>query len=185
MLARYRVHGHRFEGYWAYTRTVDTYYEAHLDLLDGKIDIEAWQVRTNNYDNGLVRQVPPIFRHWTHAEGSLIGEGSLVDGTVLGSVLGPGVRVARGAVISDSILFNDVTVEAGAQVHRAIVDKRVRIGKGASLGEIEAPSGTRASPVSARGIVLVGKNARIAESGVVPVGGIVPPGAVWERGDGP
>lgn len=180
MMARHRVFGHVFDGYWAYTRTVDAYYAAHQDLLEGRIDIEAWRVRTNNEDNSLVRQVPPIFRQWTHAEGSLIGEGGIVDGTVLGSVLGPGVKVARGAVITDSILFSDVVVEAGARVHQAIVDKRVRIGSGAGLGEAPPPANGRGgSAVSARGIVLVGKNARIEPGAIVPVSGIVPPGAVW------
>ena len=186
MMSRYRVFGHLFEGYWAYTRTVDSYYEAHLDLLEGKIDIESWLVRTNNQDNGLVRQVPPIFRHWTEAEGSLIGEGCILDGTVLGSVLGPGVRVGRGARIEGSILFYDVVVEPGAQVRHAIVDKRVRIGREANLGMAEAPIGSRgAGAVSARGIVLVGKTARIEAGAVVPVGGIVAPGSVRTRADGP
>lgn len=180
MMARYNVFGHVFDGYWAYTRTVDTYYAAHQDLLAGLIDLDAWQIRTNNQDNGLVRQVPPIFRHWTHAEGSLIGEGCIVDGTVLGSVLGPGVKVARSAVISDSILFGDVVVEAGAKVHQAIVDKRVHIGSGASLGEAGSPArGRGASPVSARGIVLIGKNARIASGASLPAGSIVSPGPGW------
>jgi glucose-1-phosphate adenylyltransferase len=185
MMSRYRVFGHVFDGYWAYTRTVDAYYEAHQDLLEGKIDIESWLVRTNNQDNGLVRQVPPIFRHWTRAEGSLIGEGSIVDGTVVDSVLGPGVRVARGAVVEGSILFNDVVVEAGAEVHRAIVDKRARVGRDARLGRDAAPTERAGAAVSARGIVLLGKGARVDPQARVPAGGLVPPRGRWTAGGAP
>ena len=134
MLAKYRVCGHVFDGYWAYTRTIDAYYEAHQDLLDGRIDLESWMVRTNNSDNTLVRQIPPIFRTWSEVDRSLISEGSIVDGTVTGSVLGPGVKVSRGAVVEDSILFNDVVVGAGARIRGAILDKRVAVGREATIG---------------------------------------------------
>ena len=69
MMARYRVFGHVFDGYWAYTRTVDAYYEAHQDLLDGRSTSTRWRVRTNNKDNGLVRQVPPHLPHLDRGRG--------------------------------------------------------------------------------------------------------------------
>ncbi|MBM3317027.1 MAG: glucose-1-phosphate adenylyltransferase [Candidatus Eisenbacteria bacterium] len=177
MLARGRVYGHIHDGYWAYTRTVDSYYDAHRDLLDGKIDIDAWQVRTNNVDNGLVRQVPPIFRAWTEASDCLISEGCIVEGAVRGSVLGPGVRIGRGAVVEASILFGDAVVEPGARVRAAIVDKRALIGAQAAVG-IDAPAegGARGAVVSAKGIALVGKAARLQPGSRLPRGGIVAPG---------
>ncbi len=179
MLARYRVCGHIFDGYWAYTRTVDTYYDAHRDLLAGKIDIAAWQVRTNNNDNGLVGHVPPIFRAWAQVGGSLVCEGCIVEGAVVDSVLGPGVKVGRGAVVESSILFNDVVVGRDAHLRRAIVDKRVHIDAGAGIGLAEPIAATPgASPVSARGIALIGKSAHIEAGVTVPAGGIIPPQAV-------
>jgi glucose-1-phosphate adenylyltransferase len=177
MMERYRVYGHILEGYWAYTRTVDSYYDAHRDLLDGKIDIDAWLVRTNNNDNGLVRQVPAIFRTWTEAEDCFISEGCIIDGTVRGSVLGPGVRVGRGAVIESSILFQDTVIGPGAQLRTAIVDKRCVIGEQARIGLDPPERGVRnGAAVSAKGIALVGKTARVGPGKIVPRGGIVPPG---------
>jgi len=175
MLADFRVYAYIFDSYWAYTRTVDAYYEAHEDLLDGKIDLQRWSVRTNHEDSTLVRQTPPIFRSWTEAENSLISEGCIVEGRVQDSVLGPGVRVRKGAVVEASILFNDVVVEEDAQVRKAIVDKRALIGRGAVLGgKGERPS--RDGPVvSRRGIALIGKGVRIAAGATVPAGGIVSP----------
>jgi glucose-1-phosphate adenylyltransferase len=181
MLAKYRVCGHVFDGYWAYTRTIDAYYEAHQDLLDGRIDLESWMVRTNNSDNTLVRQIPPIFRTWSEVDRSLISEGSIVDGTVTGSVLGPGVKVSRGAVVEDSILFNDVVVGAGARIRGAILDKRVAVGREATIGVADPDEKPAAAPgVSELGIALIGKAARIADRAQIPRWGVVQPGAEVE-----
>jgi len=182
MLAKYRVGGYLFDGYWAYTRTVDSYYQAHEDLLRGVIDLDAWRLRTNNRDNTLVRQVPPIFRTWSEVANSLIGEGCLVDGCVKDSVLGPGVTVARGACVEGSILFNDVTVGEGAHIRGAIIDKRVRVGERATIGirePHERPTPHRA--VSERGLALIGKVARVAAGAEVPRWGIVAPHTTFER----
>jgi len=176
MMDRYRVRGYVFDGYWAYTRTIDTYFEAHQDLLRGKIDIEQWTLRTNNNDNSLARQTPPIFRTWTEAENSLICEGSIIDGKVVDSVLGPGVRVHRDAVVESSILFNDVVVGKGARLKDAILDKRSSVGEGATVGvQAEAPQ-TPTPAVSSRGIAVVGKGARIMAGGTVPRGAAIDPG---------
>jgi glucose-1-phosphate adenylyltransferase len=181
MLSRHRVCGYLFDGYWAYTRTIDGYYAAHQDLLAGEIDLDAWMVRTNNNDNSLARQTPSIFRTWTEAEGSLFSEGCVVDGKVTDSVLGPGVHVRRGAVVESSILFNEVVVGPGAHVRRAIVDKRVAIGEEVTIGVQEAPERAQpAPPVSPRGITIVGKGAVLADGAHVPRASVVHPRAVIE-----
>lgn len=177
MLRSGRVCGYLFDGYWAYTRTVDAYYAAHQDLLAGKIDLYQSGLRTNNQDNSLARQTPPIFRTWTEADNVLISEGCIVEGEVRDSVLGPGVHIGRGAVVTGSILFNDVVVSAKAEVHHAIIDKRVKIGRGATIGRDDQGSPPQAKhPVSKRGIAVIGKGAEVATGARVPKAGIVPPG---------
>ncbi len=182
ILDEYRVFGYEFTDYWAYTRTVDAYYQAHEDLLAGKIDLESWNIRTNNEDNALVRQTPPIFRAWTEAEGSLIGEGCIVEGRVVASVLGPGVHVGKDAVVEASVLFNDVVVEPEARVTQAILDKRSVVGRAASIGVASARRAPNDPVVSQRGISLVGKGARIAPGASVPQGGVVPPAGRADQG---
>lgn len=182
MLSRYRVCGYLFDGYWAYTRTVDAYYEAHQDLLQGRIDLERWMPRTNNNDNSLVRRTPPIFRAWTEAEGCLISEGCIVEGQVTDSVLGPGVHIQRGAVVESSILFSDVVVEQDAHVRQAIIDKRVTVGRRATVGVRPAPPRSQTTPpVSRKGIVVLGKGARLADGAAVPKCAAVHPGAVAQE----
>ena len=176
LLQNGRVCGYLFDGYWAYTRTIDSYYAAHQDLLAGKIDLYNSGLRTNNQDNSLARQTPPIFRTWTEAENSLISEGCVVEGRVVDSVLGPGVHIGRGAVVEGSILFNDVAIHADARVHNAIIDKRVTVGRGASIGlttEASVPPTTH--PVSTKGITVIGKAAVVADKARVPRAGVVQP----------
>jgi glucose-1-phosphate adenylyltransferase len=76
------------------------------------------------------------------------------------SVLGPGVRVEKGAVVRDSVVLNDTTIGRGAQVNRAIVDKRVQLGSGARVGAPEAPR-----------LAVVGKGSEVPEGFVVHPGG--------------
>ena len=92
----------------------------------------------------------------------MISHGCVIDGTVEHSILSPGVRVAAGAVVRDSIVLFDAVIERGAQVDRAIVDKEASIGSGAHVGVGEDLQPNRDEPERLyAGITLVGKRARV------------------------
>lgn len=129
-----RVYGWIFDGYWAYTRTVNAYYQAHQDLLARRIDLDEWAVRTNLHDSGAAGQPPPRVTGPATVQSSFISSGCEVEGTVIGSVLSPGVRVERGAQVINSILFHRTVVERDATVALTIADKGVVIGRGARVG---------------------------------------------------
>ena len=95
-----------------------------------------------------------------------------IAGTVVGSVIGPGVRVAKGAVVEDSVVFAQTVVEAGAEVRGAIVDSRCTIAQGARVGE--TPPGSR---VGDDRLVLVGRDSRVARGSVVGPGARLEPGS--------
>jgi glucose-1-phosphate adenylyltransferase len=77
-------------------------------------------------------------------------------------VLSPGVRVEAGALVRDSIIMNDTTIRAGAQVDRSIIDKLVEVGAGGCLGLGEDNTPNRAEPGNLNtGITIVGKSARL------------------------
>ncbi len=164
MISRYKVFGYIHDGYWAYTRTVDAYYDSHQDLLRGDIDLDAWLIRTNNNDNSLMRRTPPIFRSWTETDGSLISEGCIIEGTVRSSVLSPGVHVKRGAVIESSIIYSDVVIEENAHIKNAILDKRVFISRAATVGvkPPASPPDLHNPTTSQKGITILGKNVRVS-----------------------
>jgi glucose-1-phosphate adenylyltransferase len=99
----------------------------------------------------------------------MISAGCTINGTVINSVLAPGVVVEKGAVVKDSILFTDCVVETGAAVNLAIFDKRVHVGAAAVIGAGNNHHvANRKQPTHLyTGITLLGKEA------VVPSGQVV------------
>jgi len=156
-----RVYAYAFEGYWANVGAVPAYFEANMALL---ADIPAldlsdprWVIHTRS------EQRPPV---WLGPQatisGNLLCDGARIEGKVLRSVIGPGVYVAAGAEVSDSILMNDTVIGPGAVVDRAIIDKEVQVDADVVIGfgadntpSIQAPETLNT------GITLVGKRAHI------------------------
>ncbi|MFU8819008.1 MAG: glucose-1-phosphate adenylyltransferase family protein [Desulfurivibrio sp.] len=175
-----RVYAHSFRGYWRDVGTIQAYWEANMDLLlpDSPINPAAWGIRSNPEADGLpYDRCPARFVGAGQAKNSLIAAGCRIEGTVINSVLSPGVRIAPGAVVRDSIIFHDGRVEAGAVVDLAILDKRVLVGRGARVGHGEDRGvANRAHPQHLyTGISLIGKMAQIPENAVIGRNCIVAP----------
>lgn len=166
MLDSYRVFGYRFPGEWRYARTVEEFYHASLEVIapDSAISPEAWGVRTNLLDRATGDRTPSQFLATAEVRDSLVPDGCVIAGRVEHSVLSPGVHVADGAVVRDSVLFHDTVVEREARVIRCIVDKDVTIGAGAVVGQGRASAVNRASRVGLGcGVTLIGKTATIPQ----------------------
>ena len=137
MMEHRRAFGWVHYGRWEYARTLDAYHAAHQDLLGlaPRIDLQAWNVRTNT----MMRRSapPPPTRHFPGAEviDAFVAGGCQIAGRVERSVLSPDVRIAKGAVVRNSVLWEKVVVEEGAVLDGVICDKRCVIGKGAHVGE--------------------------------------------------
>lgn len=165
------VHGFELPGYWRDLGTPSEYLAAHRDLLAGRVDVfddPEWPILTRwpELPSAMIRRDAQV-------DGSIISAGADVAGTVVRSVLGPGVRVAKGAVVEDSVVFAQTTIEAGAEVRGAVVDSRCTIARGAKVGE--TPPGTR---IGDDRLVLVGRDSRIGRAVVVAPGAVVvAPGA--------
>ena len=155
-------------GYWKDVGQPALYLQSHRDLLADRVDVFDDPSR-------------PVISHWPDRPGarvrasaecrdSLLSPGCDVAGEVVGSVLGPGVVVERGASVHDSVIMEDCVIRAGAQVRTAIVDERCEIRSGARLGE--EPSGRVARDED---LVLVGRDSRIG--GEMPAGTRLEPGS--------
>ncbi len=134
MLAEsYRVFAFPYADYWVDVGTIHSFWEAHMDLLadQPRLDLldREWIIHTRSEER------PPVnIRTGATVNHSLITDGCVVEGSVEYSVLSPGVRVGRGAVVRYSIIMGDATIEPGAMVDRCIIDKNVVIGRGANVG---------------------------------------------------
>lgn len=161
-----RVCAYPFDSYWVDVGTVDSYWQAHMDLLvePPPVDLNdrSWITHTRTEER------PPV----RIARGATIVDSMITDGCVIApgvnierSVLAPGVRVDGGAVIRESVILTDTVVEAGAVIEHTIIDKRVRIGANARVGAMKAGP----QPV----IAMVGKNSIVAPGMVVEPGAII------------
>jgi glucose-1-phosphate adenylyltransferase len=137
MIPRRRAYGWIYHGPWHYTRSIDEYLHFHQDLLGAqpKIDLDAWEVRSNFLARRSAPPAPTRQLPGSCVENCLISPGCMIAGTVRNSVLSPGVRVEAGASVVDSILLDDVVVEAGAKLDRVISDKRTWFGPECTVGD--------------------------------------------------
>jgi glucose-1-phosphate adenylyltransferase len=153
-----RVFGYRFNGYWQDVGTIQSYWEANMDLLTDHPELDLydkeWLIHTRSEERAPAKVGPTAQIHR-----SLISHGCIIDGTVVNSVLSPGVRVDVGAVVRDSIVMFDSVIRAGAVVDRAILDKEVVVGQGAIVGDgpYDAPPNKQEPGRLNTGITVVGK----------------------------
>ena len=161
-----RVYGYRYNGYWQDVGTIQSYWEANMALLedDPELDLydKDWVIHTRSEERAPAKVGPTAQVHR-----SLISHGCVIAGTVVNSVLSPGVHVEMGAVVRDSIVMFDSVIRSGAVVDRAILDKEVVVGQGAIVGDgprDDRPNKQELNRLNS-GITVVGKRA------VVPRGG--------------
>ena len=121
------------EGYWRDVGTVESYQQAHADLLasDDKLGLDRpdWPILTYG-----PQHLPARFLSQAKVENSLVASGCTVGGEVTDSVLSPGVVVEPGATVTRSVLLHDVKIRAGAKVTGAIIDEDAEIGSRATVG---------------------------------------------------
>jgi glucose-1-phosphate adenylyltransferase len=161
-----RVFSYHYGGYWQDVGTVESYWRTSLDLLSDQPGIDlydrGWLIYTKSEE-----RAPAMIGPEAAVTRSMISHGCVIEGRVEHSILSPGVRVERGAVVRDSILMFDTVVGEGAHVDRAILDKDCVVGAGSRIGDGDDLRPNRDEPERLfAGITLVGKRARIP-AGVV------------------
>lgn len=130
-----KLFAYEFNGYWKDVGTVESLWQANMDLLDDKeLDLynikKDWKIYTED-----TLGKPQIIGDKATVKNSLITQGCLVNGTVEGSVLFNNVNVGEGAKVIDSVLMPGVLVEEGAEVYKAIVDEGVVIRAKSKINE--------------------------------------------------
>ncbi len=160
------VFAYPFYGYWRDVGTIQAYWEANMDVIKAKAGIspQKWQIRTNvEAEERPADRAPARFGSNARMQCALISAGSNIQGTVVNSVLAPGVVVEEGAIVRNSILFTDCVIKKNAVVDLSILDKRVLVGEGAVIGYGEHHDIVNKNSPSHlyTGISLVGKGARI------------------------
>lgn len=132
-----RLFAYRFKGYWKDVGTIDSLWEANMDLLspDNELDLSdlTWKIYTED-----VTALPQYIGAEARIQNAYITQGCVVEGEVTNSVVFTGAKVRPGAKVIDSVLMPGAIVEDGAVVIRALVANGVNIGKGALVGSADS-----------------------------------------------
>lgn len=132
-----RLFAYRFKGYWKDVGTIDSLWEANMDLLspDNELDLSdlTWKIYTED-----VTALPQYIGAEARIQNAYITQGCVIEGEVTNSVVFTGARVRPGAKVIDSVLMPGAIVEDGAVVIRALVANGVNIGKGALVGSADS-----------------------------------------------
>ncbi len=146
-----RLFAYRFKGYWKDVGTIDSLWEANMDLLSpgNELDLNdrTWQIYTEDVD-----AMPQYVGADAEIQNAYITQGCVIEGEVKNSVLFTNAKVGAGAKVIDSVLMPGAVVGEGAVLNRVLVADNVRIGKGAVVGSADSEN-----------IELVAKNVKEAE----------------------
>lgn len=128
---------YKFKGYWKDVGTIDSLWEANMDLLDGNNELDlgdsSWKIYTAD-----VTTLPQYIGTNADIKRAYITQGCVINGEVKNSVLFTGAKVGDNAKVLDTVLMPNSIVEEGAVVTRALVADGVTIGKGAVVGNADS-----------------------------------------------
>lgn len=157
-----RMFAFPFKGYWKDVGTLDSLWEANLDIINPNVDLDlsdkSWKIYSRT------TEAPPHYIGKTAVvENSSVSEGCEIEGSVDYSVLSTNVTVEEGADVRYSVVMPGATIQKGAKVYYAIVAENAVIGENAKIGEIpehmENPEDF--------GIAVVGPGAKVAAGAYV------------------
>ncbi|MDH4317230.1 MAG: sugar phosphate nucleotidyltransferase [Desulfobulbaceae bacterium] len=181
MKRNHRVYGYKYHGYWGYTRTVQEYWQTSMDLLgpDPKIDLESWGIRSNLEHRGIRDCQPLLIGAQGEMDNSMAYNGCIVEGTVKNSILFPGVRVEKNAVVEDCVLFFNNVVKENSRLYKTVSDVNTTFGNGTRIGDRHPEES------EGRDITVIGWNNSIPDGMVIGSGCTVHPNidpSLWPIG---
>ena len=167
MVANDNVYAYPFTGYWVDVGTISSYWETNLAQLQQKPELAlydpSWVIHTRS------KERPPVKLGASgQSRDSLLSNGCVIEGMVVNSVLSPGVRVERGAIVRDSVIMNDTEIRAGAVVDRCVLDKEIEVDAGARIGVGDDNTPNQLEPANINtSITIIGKRASIPAGAVI------------------
>ncbi|MBQ4153314.1 MAG: glucose-1-phosphate adenylyltransferase [Oscillospiraceae bacterium] len=156
-----KLYAYLFQGYWKDVGTVESLWEAHMELLRDEsllaLYSDDWRIYAKN-----PTYPPHYLTEKARVTQSIIGDGCYIAGRVENSVIFPGVRIEEGSYVKDSVVMGETTIRENASVVRAILDEQTVIGASASVG-------------SAERITVIGKQLTVDEATVIEAGTVLYP----------
>ena len=158
-----KMFAYPFVGYWKDVGTIDSLWEANMDLLgenpNFNIHDKNWRIFSRNY-----AEPPHFVGDDATVVNSMITEGCEIEGVVENSVLANGVIVEKGAIVKDAVIMSGAVIKSGAKVLYSIIDSNTVISEGAVVGEDKS---------TAKGIAIVGSDLTVNENVKIEAGAMV------------
>lgn len=131
-----KLYAYPFEGYWKDVGTIESFWDAHMDLLkpDNELNLfdANWKINTKQFP------YPPSFLGDNAVvESSLMDKGCEIDGEIKNSVIFPGVKVGKDSRIYDSVVMSNTVIEEGTTIKKSIIAENVRVSRDLSIGNHE------------------------------------------------
>ena len=151
-----RLFAYEYNGYWKDVGTLNSYWEANMELIDiipvFNLYEEFWNIYTRT------DAIPPQYiSSDAFIEKSIIGDGSEIYGKVYNSVIGSGVVIEEGAVVRDSIIMQDTVIGKNTSVEKAIIAEEVVIGDNVEIGVGEEAENVLKPKIYNSGLVTIGE----------------------------
>ena len=158
-----RLFAYEYNGYWKDVGTLNSYWEANMELIDIVPEFnlyeEYWRIYTKN--NALP---PQYVSSDSIVERSIIGEGTDIYGKVYNSVIGCNVLIGPDTIVRDSIIMNNTIIHEGCELNKAIVAENTVIGANCVLGAFEEKENETDPHIYTHGIVTVGEDSVIPDN---------------------
>ena len=158
-----KLYAYPFEGYWKDVGTIDSLWEANMDLLgdnpEFNIHDKKWRIFSRNY-----AEPPHFVGDDANVSNAIVTEGCDIEGTVVNCVLSNGVIVEKGAVVRDSVIMSGTIIKAGATVNYSIIDSNSIISENATIGEPKDVS---------KGIAVIGSDLCVGKGVTIPSGAMI------------
>ena len=172
------MYAYEYKGYWKDVGTVESLWEANMDLLNPDVPIELndppWKIYSRN-----VILPPQYIGSNAKLNNSTISEGCSIDGEIENSIIFPGVTVMEGAAIRNSIIMPGVTVEKDSTIEYTIIAADTVVGSNVRIGVCAEP----VEPGEHPDITVIGQNIRIPDDSAIPAGAMVDDAVLNKEGE--
>lgn len=158
-----KLYAYPFEGYWKDVGTIDSLWEANMDLLgdnpEFNIHDKKWRIFSRNY-----AEPPHFVGDEASVSNSIITEGCCIEGLVENCVLSNSVVIEKGAIVKDSIIMSGTVIKSGAIVNYSIIDSNTIVSEDAAVGEPKK---------CASGIAVIGSDLCVEKGVKIPSGAMI------------
>lgn len=152
----FNLYAYRFDRYWRDVGTIESYFNANMDLIktvpEFNLYEDFWDIYTNSQN-----QTPSYASANSDIRASLISEGCEIYGSVYNSILSTGVIVEEGAVVRDSIIMENCVISKNSLIERSIIDEFTYVGKGSRIGTGSNTPNIKKPHIYNSGITVIGE----------------------------